>query len=269
VEVKALGVSLFHASNLLESTAFFAFQSARLVLLCCVANQDRIEFYSENAGKLADQYSKMDRAKVHAISLEILDSPEPLSVLDAGCGSGADAKWMASAFGHHVVAVEPSTLIEQAIARNSHENLEYVRDHLPDLPLIAQRGEQFDVVMSSAVLQELGPEERAIALETMVNLVKPGGALIISYPSPASREGQQTVPDSEVADILEKILADPNSPMAGKVEKSTSQLDTTGRTALNGEPLTFQDRIVRVFAKHQIQMPELETGACEEAKQAV
>ncbi len=222
-----------------------------------MSNEERIEFYSQNASRLADQYGQMDRRKVHAASLPILDTPEPLKVLDAGCGSGADAKWLATEFGHHVVAAEPSDLINEAMSRNAHPNVEFVRDRLPDLPLISERGDSFDVILSSAVLQELGPEEREKAIETMVNLTKPGGSLIITYPSPASREGQQSIPDAEVAAILAKMQGDPESAMAGKVETSTSTPDTTGRKALNGEPLTFQQRIISVHAKQQLAMPEV------------
>jgi SAM-dependent methyltransferase len=214
-----------------------------------MANQDRIDFYSENAPALASQYDGLDREKVHHSILYLFESKTPLRILDVGCGSGADARWLATKYGHQVTAVEPSDLFNHAVTANAHPNVTYLRDSLPDLKAVRETGRQFDLVLGIAVLQELDAADRAASIKTLVGLTKPGGEIVFMYPSPPSREGQKQIKDNEVADLLGEIGQDSASKQTGQIEFSSFSPDTKGRKAITGEPLTFQERIIRVAAK--------------------
>ena len=55
-------------------------------------DRSTIDYYNENAGKLAELYETADMSEVHSVLVRFL--PEKVSVLEIGCGSGRDAAFL-------------------------------------------------------------------------------------------------------------------------------------------------------------------------------
>lgn len=66
------------------------------------------DYYQENAQRFFDQTVSVDMSELHRNFLELL--PSPAKILDAGCGSGRDAKSFLDA-GHAVTAFDASPAI--------------------------------------------------------------------------------------------------------------------------------------------------------------
>jgi SAM-dependent methyltransferase len=95
-------------------------------------------------------------------------------VLDAGCGMGRHARYVAR-FAEHVIAVDFSRAIDQA-ARNTRDctNVDCIQADLLALPLVDN---SFDFVYSLGVLHHLTNTEAALG--SLVRRLKPGGRLRI------------------------------------------------------------------------------------------
>jgi SAM-dependent methyltransferase len=112
-------------------------------------------------------------------------------VLDIGAGTGADAAWFAER-GHLVVAVEPTDELRlPGMALHRSPLIEWVKDGLPRLEVTIGTGQEFDVVMMTAVWMHLDAMERRDAMPRVASLVRPGGVLIMSLrhgpPAPGRR----------------------------------------------------------------------------------
>jgi SAM-dependent methyltransferase len=126
---------------------------------------------------------------------------EPCRVLDIGAGTGRDAAGFA-AMGHRVVTVEPTEEMRRgAIALHPNPLIEWLDDSLPDLARVRARGEQFDVVMLTAVWMHLDAQQRRQAMPNVAALVRNGGVLIMTLrhgPVPPGRRmfevsGEETI----------------------------------------------------------------------------
>ncbi len=101
----------------------------------------------------------------------------PLSVLEAGCGTGRFTYTMARA-GHRVTGLDYSpAMLETCAARGAEEggaeNVELIEGSVFELPFADGT---FDAVLSVHVLMHL-PEHDA-ALREMLRVIKPGGLVI-------------------------------------------------------------------------------------------
>jgi len=135
--------------------------------------------YAEEAEELVKRYESIPFAKKHQAVLHLIPSA-PCSVLDIGAGTGADAAWFAG-LGHRVVAVEPTDELRlPGMALHPSALIAWVNDSLPHLVLPRQRGQQFDLVMMTAVWMHLDEWERHQAMPTVVSLLRRGGLLIMS-----------------------------------------------------------------------------------------
>ena len=98
----------------------------------------------------------------------------PTSVL------GRDAAGFA-ALGHSVMAVEPTAELRTCvIGLYASSRIEWLDDGLPELSLLSERGETFNVVMLTAVWMHLDEQQRRHAMPRVVALVRPGGMMMIS-----------------------------------------------------------------------------------------
>ena len=137
------------------------------------------EGYAENADALLRQYESIAFADAHAPLLCFLPPP-PARVLDIGAGTGRDAAGFAG-LGYIVTAVEPTTALrKRAMALHPAPNIEWMDDSLPDLRLLAERGDTFGVVMLTAVWMHLDEQQRRHAMPRLVALIEPGGLMMIS-----------------------------------------------------------------------------------------
>ena len=136
------------------------------------------EGYADEAEELFRRYESIPAADAHRAVLHLIPAA-PGSVVDIGAGTGRDAAWFAS-LGHRVVAVEPTDAMRiPAMALHPSPRIEWLNDSLPDLTQLLARGEQFDVVMLSAVWMHLDTRQRRQAMPNLAALMRTGGVMIM------------------------------------------------------------------------------------------
>lgn len=149
--------------------------------------------YAEAAETLAGQYESVSFADVHRDTLHLLPT-RSATVLDVGAGSGRDAAALA-ALGHRVVAVEPTAEL-RALGRKIHadQDIEWVDDALPGLPVLRGRGDgperRFELILLTAVWMHLDAGQRTAAMGALADLLAAEGQVVLSLrhgPVPAGR----------------------------------------------------------------------------------
>jgi 2-polyprenyl-3-methyl-5-hydroxy-6-metoxy-1,4-benzoquinol methylase len=103
-----------------------------------------------------------------------------LSILNAGCGSGELCLQLAHA-GHRVLGIDPAPeyieLARENARRCGADNCQFLVSFVEKMTT----RQQFDCVMATDVLEHIEDDRRAF--EKMVQLVKPGGLVIITVPA--------------------------------------------------------------------------------------
>lgn len=197
-----------------------------------------INHYSEHADAFFNQYSSVDFEQVHKDWFEQL--PNQGVALDAGCGSGRDALYLANK-GLTVVAVEPATsLLEKAKQHNNHANISWLSDQLPELNSVLNLQLKFDLILLSAVWMHIPQSHRERAFRKLSNLLKPNGKLIISLRFGDSPDKRLMYPVS--ADELSK-LATQQGLTFKHIVSNNSLNDAFGRESVRWETviLTLPD----------------------------
>lgn len=112
-------------------------------------------------------------------NLTILNSTEPLSILDAGCGMGQVALSLAGK-GHHLTLCDISSeMISIARSTFSDENRQAEFYHSSIQQLGSDHDMKYDVIIFHAVLEWLEkPEEIIVQLQ---NRLKPGGFISLMF----------------------------------------------------------------------------------------
>jgi SAM-dependent methyltransferase len=148
-----------------------------------------IDFYSQNCERLAEQYEKLSPEKVNVDWSPYIPATKSL-ILDIGSGSGRDAAWLAE-MGHEIVAVEPvDKLRKKSEELHPHPSIQWINDWLPALTKVYKLNLRFDLILVSAVWMHISPGLRERSFRKLVNLLKPGGTLILTLrhgPSPDER----------------------------------------------------------------------------------
>lgn len=159
------------------------------------------EHYAEEAPDLLKRYESIPFAEAQAGVMHLFPAA-PCHVLDIGAGTGRDAAGFA-ALGHRVVAVEPTAAMrEGAMALHPSPLIEWLDDSLPDLAVVRARGEQFDLVMMTAVWMHLDEGQRRRAMPNVAVLVKPDGLLCMTQrhgPVPSGRRMFEVLADETIA----------------------------------------------------------------------
>ena len=109
------------------------------------------------------------------------------AVLEAGCGSGQDALFLAS-LGHRVTALDANV---EAVEHLVEARDRYVRSHGPialdvvvgDLTAPPLAPASFDLVFNSGVVEHFSRELRRDAVRAMATTAKPGGHVVIAVPN--------------------------------------------------------------------------------------
>lgn len=142
-----------------------------------------LSWYDVNASVAADRYESFDPKTIHSWWLDQLPSA-PAVILDIGAGTGRDAAWLA-AQGHDVLAVEPvPAMIREGIRRRPDPTFRWIEDRLPSLEKVSRLGISFDLILLSAVWMHVLPADRSRAFRKMIQLLKPGGRLVMTFRAP-------------------------------------------------------------------------------------
>ena len=158
------------------------------------------ENYADEAPELLKRYESISFADAHRLVTHLIPTA-PSRVLDIGSGTGRDAAGFA-ALGHSVVAVEPTEEFRRgAMLLHPSPMIEWLDDSLPDLAAIRARGDEFDVVMLTAVWMHLDALQRRRAIPNVAALVRNGGVVMMSLrhgPVPPGRRmfevsGEETI----------------------------------------------------------------------------
>jgi ubiquinone/menaquinone biosynthesis C-methylase UbiE len=142
-------------------------------------NRAAISFHDGLASCWENEY----KSDIFRVRLQVLSSLIPAVLrgqtwLDAGCGTGTIARWLAAERGASVVAVDGSDkMLSHAVPAQGVEyrNADVVRTGLPD--------QSCDGVVCSSVLEYLPEPE--VALKEFHRILKPGGFLLASVPNRA------------------------------------------------------------------------------------
>ena len=137
-----------------------------------------VKFYSENARTLAREYNSLNPDSLHDSWSRCIPD-DPGIALDIGAGSGRDANWLA-AKGWDVVAVEPCKEFREVVLQNSHANVIWMDDELPELKKLRTAGYRFKLILLSAVWMHVAPSTRARAFRIISELLSPGGILVFT-----------------------------------------------------------------------------------------
>lgn len=137
------------------------------------------EGYADEAPELFRHYESISAAALHDAILHLIPKA-PGKVVDIGAGTGRDAAWFAG-MGHHVVAVEPLDAMRiPAMALHPSPRIEWLDDSLPDLALLRERAERFDLVMLTAVWMHLDKAQRISAMPNVAAVAKSGAAVVMT-----------------------------------------------------------------------------------------
>ena len=137
---------------------------------------------------------------------------------DIGSGSGRDAAWL-TANGFQTVGYDLSDgLLANARARFPH--IEFKKAALPELNGIPAR--HFDNVCCETVLMHLPREEIALAVARMLEILKPGGVIYMSFritENADHREKDGRLFTAYVGDHVRRALAGQTILFDGTVER--------------------------------------------------
>lgn len=137
------------------------------------------KYYNVNAEWLSEYYNSLAVDSIHRSWIKSNLPEKPGIACDIGAGSGRDANWLAER-GWDVVAVEPSNEMRQLAQKQTHPNVTWLDDSLPDLAKLKLLGHRFDLVLLSAVWMHVPPAKRERAFRIISELLKPSGVLVIT-----------------------------------------------------------------------------------------
>lgn len=142
----------------------------------------RVAEYDAYAREFSDQRAgaSLNRLVEEPVVRELVGDPRGLRVLDAGCGDGSYARWLAEG-GAHVRTIDASSeLIAIAEDRTSEGTVEYaVHDLTEALPFADA---SFDLALCTLVTEYI--EDIAALMRGFARVLAPGGRLVLSCDHP-------------------------------------------------------------------------------------
>jgi 2-polyprenyl-3-methyl-5-hydroxy-6-metoxy-1,4-benzoquinol methylase len=132
---------------------------------------DSADYYNA----IADSYEALYRQEQLSKLMKILPYVNPKqsdTVLDVGAGSGILEEQLKVS---SIVAVEPSNLADILISKKI-PNVAVEKSRFEDF----RTDRKFDIVFALTVLQDMGADERILAVNKMFEMCKEGGKVVIS-----------------------------------------------------------------------------------------
>lgn len=137
-----------------------------------------MNYYLANAPTLVAKYNSMNPESLHG-SWSSFIPENPGIALDIGAGSGRDANWLAEK-GWDVIAVEPCREFQKLAKPDSHANVIWQDDGLPELKSLRAAGHRFNLILLSAVWMHVSENKRERAFRIISDLLAPGGILVFT-----------------------------------------------------------------------------------------
>lgn len=191
--------------------------------------------YTRHAQYLYTQYRQIDPATLHRDWIQHLPD-HPGLACDIGAGSGRDANWPA-AQGWDVIAVEPEAAFREQAKAESHANVAWLDDRLPELSQLHQLNQRFNLILLSAVWMHVPPAKRERAFRKLANLLAPGGLLVISLRH-GSDEAENQSRNFHPVNVQE--LEQLARRRALSVLSVTDRPDSQGRSHVHWQTVVFQ-----------------------------
>ena len=142
---------------------------------------DPTAWYDTHAETAVARYENVCPHQIYRWCAHLLP-PAPATALDIGAGSGRDAAFMASK-GYDVLAVEPSQRMRTVGSRlHAEASFQWVDDRLPSLAKVTSYGLTFNLILINAVWMHIAQGDRPRSFRKLVNLLKPGGLLLMIIP---------------------------------------------------------------------------------------
>ena len=153
-------------------------------------------YFTDNVDDIEKQYDAADQRH----TLRFMDDAirnitgNNYQALDLGAGQGHYASRLAEIYNFEVVAAEPvAAMIEKGRAKFPDLRICWAQAALPDLSG-GMQDMQFSFMAALGSWHYLeDQEQRASSLETLKNMLAPGGRFVTIHPYPTSRPGQQSV----------------------------------------------------------------------------
>ena len=145
--------------------------------------------YGASAEALIAQYESITFEQVHGPVLRYFPAA-PGIALDIGAGTGRDAAALARQ-GHAVTAVEPTTELRNWGQSHHPASIRWIDDMLPALDKVRALGERFDLILLTAVWMHLDTEQQHSAMQTLAELVAPGGRISMTLRHGPVPEGRR------------------------------------------------------------------------------
>lgn len=196
-------------------------------------------YYQRHAADLADGYEALTFEAAHPSLASIVATElagKTLRVLDVGAGTGRDAAWF-SGQGHEIVAVEPSAAM-RIVGKRRHVGLsiDWRDDKLPVLAALRASGEEFDLIVASAVWMHIKPEDRQEALQSLMSLLDSGGLLYLTL-----RLGPEE-PKRGIFKVSLEGFKETASSLGLQVAELETQTDLLGRSHIHWQALTISSK---------------------------
>lgn len=141
-----------------------------------------MNYYSDNAKTLCDQYNTLSPEDVHCCWVDLLP-PRPALACDIGAGSGRDTAWLVRD-GWNVIAVEPNlhlrSLGEEFTKGQAATAVTWLDDSLPELNNLRSVDQKFQLILISGVWMHMPPSQYECAMRNISEVLAPGGLLIIT-----------------------------------------------------------------------------------------
>lgn len=131
-----------------------------------------MNYYDENGQEFFDDTINADMSPHYEKFLDLI--PENGSILDAGCGSGRDAK-MFKDLGYNVSAIDGSAEMCRLASEFSGISVKHMQFQEIDFK------NEFDGIWASASLLHVPSEELDLVLENLKNSLKSNGVLYASF----------------------------------------------------------------------------------------
>jgi SAM-dependent methyltransferase len=131
-----------------------------------------IDYYEQNAEAFFAETVQVDMSSLYCSFLPLL--PEPAHILDAGCGSGRDARVFAK-LGHHITAFDASPALVALAQTHLGEAVHCLR--FQDIAW----HEEFDGIWASASVLHVAVAELPDVMQRLCKALKPSGILYASF----------------------------------------------------------------------------------------